>query len=241
MSDTPAGIPEWAALQASPWLTHNTGIRMLEATAWYGIIEDRDLTSPPGSCGDGAAYLMAGIGGAWSTGTTGQLAIAQGANASNGWKFRTVAVKGSKLYVRDENIEILHNGSAWVNGASAGAPFRLLVAASDETTEITAGTAKITFEWPDAVTVSQVHIFVTTAAGSSGPIIVDVNDDGVSIFSTRPTIDTGERSSRDAAVASVLSTPGAQVIAAGSVMTIDIDDPGDGAKGLKVTFFGTYN
>lgn len=240
MSDTPAGLPEWEALQASPWLIHNKALRMAESMAWRGIIEDRDLTSPPGSCGDGAAYLAAGNGGAWN-GHNGELAIALGNNASNGWAFRAVAVHGSLIYVRDEMIEIRHNGSAWVSAATIGAPFRLIVSISDETTELTSGANKLEFEWPDNVTLSQVHCFVKTAAGSSGPITFDINDDAVSIFSTRPTIDTGEKSTRTAAVASVLTTPGALAVAAGSIMTIDLDEAGDGAKGAKVTFFGTYS
>jgi hypothetical protein len=43
-----------------------------------------------------------------------------GVNASNGWIFETVAVEGFKLYVRDENIEILHNGTSWTSTTGSG-------------------------------------------------------------------------------------------------------------------------
>ena len=107
------GAAEWAASQASPWETVNLLARMLDAGACRFLVEDRDLTAAPGSCADGACYLVAASPtGAWS-GQAGKLAVAIGANAANGWQFMTVAVEGVQIYVRDENSTIMHDGAAW--------------------------------------------------------------------------------------------------------------------------------
>jgi len=231
------GAPDWAAAQASPWTTENKAKRMIEALARSGIVQDRDLTAPPGACSDGHCYLVkATATGLWAT-HDGEMAIAVGTNASSGWYFVTVALEGVELYICDENIKITYSGSAWVSGALGG-PFEMLVAASDQSTALTAGVAKMTFEWPVGVTLSAVYAFVNNASDSSGEIQVDVNDDGVSIFSTKITLDPAERTSRTALVPAVISNPN---IVAASVMTIDIDDPGDDAYGLVLTFIGTRN
>lgn len=239
MAVTPIiGAPDWAASQASPWVSENKAKRMIEALARSGIIEDRDLAAPPGACADGACYLIAGSPtGLWA-GHAGELALSIGANAAGGWYFIVVAVEGVELWVRDENIRIRHTGAAWVNTASFGTPFEFTVAASDEVTPLVIAAAAITFEWPVNVSLTAIYAFVTGAADSSGPVEVDVNDDGVSMFTTRPTIDPAEHSSRDAAIPAVL-TANPLACAAGSVMTVDIEAPGDGATGLKITFIGT--
>lgn len=115
MSTLPiTGATELVVGQAIPETSVNETCRHLDAGHSRAIIEDRDLTAPPGSCADGAAYLVAASPtGAW-TGKAGKLAISAGTNAVNGWLYQTVAVEGFRLYVRDENIEILHNGAAWV-------------------------------------------------------------------------------------------------------------------------------
>lgn len=114
------GGPEWAASQASPWVTVNEAMRYLDAFASRSIIQDRNLTAPPGSCADGDRYLIAATAtGLWA-GQDGKLAIALGANAANGWLFVTVAVEGTELWVRDEDLLIRYDGSAWVPVTSGG-------------------------------------------------------------------------------------------------------------------------
>lgn len=108
------GAPEWAASQASPWTSVNEAGFIFDAFAARSIIEDRDLTAPPGSCANGARYLVdATATGLWA-GHDGELAIAIGANASNGWYFATVAHHGVQLFVRDEDLLIEYDGAAWV-------------------------------------------------------------------------------------------------------------------------------
>jgi hypothetical protein len=72
---------------------------------------------------------------------------------------------------------------------------------------------------------------------SSGVVTVDINKNGVSILSTKLTIDANELTSLTAAVAAVLTTT---VVEAGDKISIDIDTAGTGAKGLIVTLRGNY-
>jgi hypothetical protein len=123
------------------------------------------------------------------------------------------------------------------DGSLASLPFELVVAASDETTALTAGTAKITFRMPRAVTLTAVRASLTTAQASGSIFTVDINESGTSILSTKLTIDNTEKTSTTAATPPVISDAN---LADDAEMTIDIDQIGDGtAKGLKVTLIGT--
>jgi hypothetical protein len=123
------------------------------------------------------------------------------------------------------------------DGSLASLPFELVVAASDETTALTAGTAKITFRMPRAVTLTSVRASLTTAQASGNIFTVDINEAGTSILSTKLTIDNTEKTSTTAATPPVISDAN---LADDAEMTIDIDQIGDGtAKGLKVTLIGT--
>lgn len=118
-----------------------------------------------------------------------------------------------------------------------GTTFELVVACSDLTTALTAVAAQMTFPWPRAVTLTSVHAFLATPQTSGTIFTVDVNEAGVSILSTKITIDNGESDSTTAATAPVLSDTG---LAAMAKITVDIDQIGDGtAKGLYLVFLGT--
>lgn len=112
---------------------------------------------------------------------------------------------------------------------------RIGIACSDEVTNLTTGAAKVTFRMPYAMTLTAVRASLTTAS-SSGVVEVDVNEGGVSIFSTRLTIDANERTSTTAATAAVISDT---ALADDAEITIDIDAAGTGARGLKVWLIGT--
>lgn len=238
MSTLPqTGATELVASQATPETSVNEMARYLDANVSRSIIEDRDLATPPGSCADGARYLVAGSPtGAWS-GKAGQLAIAVGANAANGWLFQVVAVEGFKLYIRDENAEIQHNGSAWIVVSTGGNPTEsIIIACSDETTAITTGTGKVTFRMPYAFTLSTVRASLTTAQVSGSIFTVDINESGTSIISTKLTLDNTEKTSTTAATPAVISDTS---LADDAEITIDVDQVGDGtAKGLKVYLIG---
>jgi hypothetical protein len=124
------------------------------------------------------------------------------------------------------------------DGSLAAIPFELVVAASDETTALTAGTAKITFRMPRAVTLTAVRASLTTAQASGNIFTVDINEGGTSILSTKLTIDNTEKTSTTAATPPVISDT---ALADDAEMTIDIDQIGNGtATGLKVALIGVY-
>lgn len=125
--------------------------------------------------------------------------------------------------------------TAYVENAVAKQKEAYTVAVSDESTAITTGTAKLTFRMPFAMTLTSVRASLTTASSSGAPAI-DVNDGGVSIFSTTLTIDASEKTSTTATTPAVLSDTS---LADDAEITIDIDTAGTGATGLKVTFIGT--
>lgn len=125
MTTTPIyGTTDWAAAQSSPWLAHNAAMRVHEAVIRASVL-DRDLTSPPGTCVDGATYLIASPAtGAWA-GHDGKMAVAVGANAANGWITVAVATEGQLIYVEDEAVHIQRIGGAWIAASlsATGATF----------------------------------------------------------------------------------------------------------------------
>lgn len=111
------------------------------------------------------------------------------------------------------------------------------IAASDETTAITAGTAKVTFRMPYAMTLTEVFASLTEAQASGSIFTVDINESGASILSTKITIDNTETISTTAATPPVISDT---ALAKYAEITIDVDQIGDGtATGLKVYLVGT--
>jgi len=111
------------------------------------------------------------------------------------------------------------------------------IAASDETTALSAGTSKVTFRMPHAMTVTAVRASLSTAQTSGSIFTVDINEGGTTILSTKLTIDNAEKTSTTAATGAVISDSS---LADDAEITIDIDQIGDGtAKGLKVYVIGT--
>ena len=118
-----------------------------------------------------------------------------------------------------------------------GASAELVIACSDETTNLTTGTAKVTFRMPYAMTLSSVRSSVNTAPTGS-TLIVDINEAGTTVLSTKLSIDASEKTSTTAASAAVISD---SAIADDAEITIDIDQIGStiAGKGLKVALIGT--
>lgn len=118
----------------------------------------------------------------------------------------------------------------------AGVEEVIIVALSDETTNLATGTAKASFHMPYAMTLSKVKASVNTAPTGS-VLTVDINEAGSTILSTKLTIDAGEFTSDTAATAAVISDA---ALADNALITFDIDGVGSSAtgKGLKVTLYG---
>ena len=111
-----------------------------------------------------------------------------------------------------------------------------IISLSDETSNLTTGTAKASFNMPFAMTLTGVKATVNTAPVGS-TIIVDINEAGSTILSTKLSIDASELTSSSAASAAVISDAS---LANDALITFDIDQIGSSTagKGLKVTLYG---
>ena len=140
--------------------------------------------------------------------------------------------QGATTYLVPADIGVTVAALTGTNSATEN----LIICASDETTALTAGTAKVTFRMPYAFTLSAVRASLSTAQTSGNIFTVDINDSGTTILSTKLTIDNGESTSTTAATAAVISD---SALADDAAITIDIDQIGDStAKGLKVVLIG---
>jgi hypothetical protein len=162
-------------------------------------------------------------------------------------KISELTAKGAALAATDLMVISEVSGMSYVTKrvtganlktfAQSGLPTEVQVAASDETTALTTGTAKVTFRMPYAMTVTAVRASLSTAQASGSIFTVDINEGGTTILSTKLTIDNNEKTSTTAATPAVVSDT---ALADDAEITIDIDQIGDGtAKGLKVTIIGT--
>ena len=165
-------------------------------------------------------------------------------------------INHGKIYVKIDNgyeLDELHNvlinpltlsnkdvltynssTSVWENKKQ---PIEIQLAASDETTALTTGTAKVTFRMPTAFTLTGVRASLTTAQTSGSIFTVDINQGGTSVLGTKLTIDNTEKTSVTAATSATITT---SALTDDAEITIDIDQVGNGtAKGLKITLIGT--
>ncbi len=110
----------------------------------------------------------------------------------------------------------------------------IILACSDETSDLATGVAKLTFRMPYAFTLSEVKSSVTTAPVGA-TLTVDINDGGVSIMTTNK-LDILTTATIDDGTATLTDT----AIAEDAVVTVDIDTVGSGTAGagLKVTLIG---
>lgn len=146
---------------------------------------------------------------------------------------------GDRLLFWDDSESKLTHASIGPGIVMDGTTLRveewLWVACSDETTALTAGAAKITFRLPFAATLLAVRASVTTAPIGAN-LVVDVNEGGVSVLSTKLSIDAAEKTSTTAITPAVISD---SALADDAEMTIDIDQVGSSTAGagLKVGLY----
>lgn len=227
-SSTNLGFTYLEASQAQKHVTVNEALRVIDAVIQLSVI-DRDLTAPPGGESDGDVYIPAATAtGDWAGHEDDVAFYVDGA-----WQF-TSPREGWRAYLQDEDIEVFWTGSAWVAYPAQTESF--VIAVSDESTDLTTGTAKTTFRMPYAFTVSAVRASVT-AAPTGAALEVDINEGGASILSTVLSIDVGEKTSTTAATPPVISDAS---LADDAEITIDIDQIGStvAGAGLKVTLIG---
>lgn len=163
--------------------------------------------------------------------------------SSTNWNNTTSYARVYKLTTGASTVTATEDHRAGLGGVHGQAPSSsvdttqcIVIACSDESTALTAGTAKVTFRMPYAFTLSAVRASVTTAPTGS-VLTVDINEGGTSILSTKLTIDATEKTSTTAATAAVISD---SALADDAEITIDIDGVGStvAGAGLKVYLIG---
>lgn len=175
-------------------------------------------TGPTGSTGSTGATGPTGPTG--STGSTGATGPSGGPIGPTGATGNTGATGPS--------------GGASTN--LVGSPCEVQLAASDETTVLTTGIAKVSFRMPFAMTVNEVRASLVTAQTSGSIFTVDINEEGTTILSTKLTIDNTQLTSVTATTPPVISD---SALADDALITVDIDQVGDStAKGLKILLKG---
>lgn len=125
-----------------------------------------------------------------------------------------------------------------ISVASGTAPKVIQFACSNLTSALTPGTNKAVFRMPYAMTLTGVRasLYVADTGSPAGGITIDINEDGVSILSTKLTIDVGEKTSTTAATPAVISDAS---LADDAEITVDIDACGGNSKGLVVALIGS--
>lgn len=110
-STTQFGLPLLAAAQAQKHVTVNEALSRLDAAAQLRVVSS-NLTTPPGSPAEGAAYLVpAGATGAWAS-QAGQVAV----SVNGAWVF-LVPRAGWRLWDEAAPDWYMFDGVAWQRGA----------------------------------------------------------------------------------------------------------------------------
>jgi len=166
-------------------------------------------------------------------------AIVSGSGNTISSGLRNVFVAGVGLTASANDTAYFSNVLATSLSAATyqGVPCDLSFAFSDESTAITTGTTKLTIYAPYAMTITDVRASLSTSGSTLSEF--DVNVNGVSIFSRRPTIDANE-------FITATALAGAPIVSSATVaqddkITIDIDQAGTNAKGAKIYILGKRN
>ncbi len=115
---------------------------------------------------------------------------------------------------------------------------RISLSCSDLTSALTAGTGKAYYDIDAAFTITSVRAIILTAQSSGTILTIDIYEAGVTILSTKLTIDNSETSSTTAATAPVISDT---AVAAGARLTVGFTSVGTGGAGVIVEIKGYYN
>ncbi|KQY13171.1 DUF2793 domain-containing protein [Rhizobium sp. Root482] len=100
-------LPYILAAQAQKHVTHNEALRLLDGLVQLSVL-DRDLTAPPGSPADGDRYIVgSGATGDWATWDLNVALWTDGA-----W-LRLPPRAGWRVWIEDENLLLVYDGSEW--------------------------------------------------------------------------------------------------------------------------------
>lgn len=192
----------------------------------------------------------------WLSETAGQLTTTRPPQPAHGvvcgYCVKQAAGTAGILYVKvDNGLELAELHDVLLSGATTGQVLRLasdglwknqnlpddviVIPVGDESTALTTGTAKVSFRMPFAATLLAVRAGVNTAPTGS-TLIVDINEAGTTLLSTKLSIDASETTSTTAAVPAVISDSN---LADEAIISIDIDQIGStiAGAGLKVSLF----
>lgn len=107
-------LPYILAAQSQKHVTHNEALRALDAIVQLAVA-DKDLSTPPGSPGEGDRYIV----GASPTGSWSGHAMHVAAWQDDAWAFYA-PVAGWLAWVDDESQSYLFSGGAWVPAPGGG-------------------------------------------------------------------------------------------------------------------------
>lgn len=163
--------------------------------------------------------------------------------ATTNWNNLTVYARVLHLTTLSGVVSAIRDyrgGPGGVHGQAPAASAQsqaIIIAVGDESTALTTGTNKVRFRMPYAFTLTGVRASVNTAP-TGATLIVDINEGGVSVLSTKLSIDATETTSTTAATPAVISD---SALADDAEISIDIDQIGStvAGAGLKVSLIGT--
>ncbi len=207
--------------------TYDDGVYHLQGD-YVGLHEIADVT-PTGS-----SYVVANEGGVDGKATVAAIVATQIGTAvqAHSAALDAFATNGSAYYRDRAN----HTGTQPAATVTA-LPETWAIPMGDESTAITAGTAKVTWRAPFACTITAVRASLTTASSSGNPTF-DIKEAGTSILSTKLSIDSGAKTSVGATTAAVISD---NTLADDAELTFDVLTAGTGATGAKITIYVTRN
>ena len=220
------------------WLADNTSestcsteIRLILED---GVADDEKLALAKGQY-IGSAFTA----GKEYVGTSGTITTSK-PTGSNIVRIVSTAINATTRYFDPSKTWVVGDGTK-INGIPIGSAASIIVpigyAISDETSDLTTGLAKTTFRTPFAMSITDVRASLTIASTGSN-IVFDINEEGVSILSTKLSIDSGEKTSETATTPPVISDAN---LADDAEITIDIDQVGSvvAGAGAKIYLIGT--
>lgn len=106
-------LPYILAAQAQKHVTHNEALRILDGLVQLSVL-DRDLTAPPGSPADGDRYIV----GSSATGDWAGWDLNVALRTDGVW-LRLPPRTGWRVWVEDEGLLLVYDGTGWIGTAPA--------------------------------------------------------------------------------------------------------------------------
>lgn len=169
------------------------------------------------------------------------------ANGTTGGDNLDFAGQDVLLNSTNESVMLAFNGTNWTILSASPSLLTVnlvgqqtdtwVIAASDETSALTTGTGKVTFEAPYNAVITGIGASLTTAPTGT-TLIADVNVGSGSVMAaSKLVIDVSEKTTRTAAVPPVVTQT---TITAGDIVTVDIDQRGSTVAGAGLKIYLTH-